>query len=300
MNTTFLNLHFAPPVLEDKPLIDGIFRRYPPELALYTVSTLLSWQHAFSYGYRFDGKDLLLFSVTVNGEKQLLQPVGDFRAMGEEIVLRGIRQSHLPVRISGVSHSFVLQYRDFCSHFTIALDPSMANYLYLASSLSSLSGKYYEKKRNLVSQARRLYRFEVIRLHPDYIQARLPELMGLADPGSEESIGLGQEMIALKYALEHFKALHLEGIAIETEGHPVALSIFEPLNPATAVIHFEKGDRRYKGIYQLVNQEAAKIISEAGYRYINREEDMGILSLRRAKMSYAPIAVLSSYVLTSR
>jgi hypothetical protein len=109
---------------------------------------------------------------------------------------------------------------------------------------------------------------------------------------------LAKELKVLEFVLSHFEELDVKGVVLCVDNHPVAFSIYEELNPNTAVIHFEKADREYKGMYQLINRETAKIICNAGYEFINREEDLGIVGLRQAKHSYFPIYLESSHQLT--
>lgn len=61
-----------------------------------------------------------------------------------------------------------------------------------------------------------------------------------------------------------------------------------------AVIRFEKGNTKYDGIYTMMNQQFAKN-TFSHVKYINREEDMGIHGLRRAKRSYNPIKMVTKY-----
>ncbi len=72
-----------------------------------------------------------------------------------------------------------------------------------------------------------------------------------------------------------------------------AFTFGEPLNSDTAVIHVEKG-LDVRGLYQVINQEFCKS-AWAGLTYVNREEDMGIEGLRRAKQSYHPVKMIKKY-----
>jgi hypothetical protein len=102
---------------------------------------------------------------------------------------------------------------------------------------------------------------------------------------------------ALDFILNHFSQFKEEGILIRVDGKPVAFSIYEPLNPSTCVVHFEKAMREYKGLYQLVNRETAKQIMSKGCKNINREEDLGIEGLRKAKLSYYPLELCPAHAL---
>jgi uncharacterized protein len=53
----------------------------------------------------------------------------------------------------------------------------------------------------------------------------------------------------------------------------------------TVVIHFEKAMPEFKGLYQAINREAAKVLADK-FTYIDRESDMGDEGLRTAKMKY--------------
>jgi hypothetical protein len=59
------------------------------------------------------------------------------------------------------------------------------------------------------------------------------------------------------------------------------------MNPETAVVHYEKGSPDFDGIYKAINMETAKILQK-NYTYINRQSDMDLPGLRKAKMSYHP------------
>ncbi|HJK75211.1 MAG TPA: phosphatidylglycerol lysyltransferase domain-containing protein, partial [Methanocorpusculum sp.] len=98
-----------------------------------------------------------------------------------------------------------------------------------------------------------------------------------------------EEVNAVRFALEHWQELGCEGLAIriQPEGTIGAIAIWEELNDSTALVHFEKGFVRYKGIYKIINQETAKAL-RGRYTWINRESDMDVPGLREAKLRYHP------------
>ena len=87
----------------------------------------------------------------------------------------------------------------------------------------------------------------------------------------------------------------LSGGVIEIDGKICAFSVGEALTDETALIHIEKADTSYSGIYAAINNEFVKN-RWSGYKYINREEDMGIENLRKAKLSYHPDILLEKHV----
>ena len=62
------------------------------------------------------------------------------------------------------------------------------------------------------------------------------------------------------------------------------------LNQTTFDIHFEKALERTDGTYAAINQGFAAWLREKypALQYLNREDDMGIEGLRKAKLSYCP------------
>ena len=87
--------------------------------------------------------------------------------------------------------------------------------------------------------------------------------------------------------MDHFFDLKLKGISLRINDKVESIAVWEKMNPTTAVIHYEKGNPDIDGIYKAINQQTAKIINK-NLIYINRESDMGIPGLRKAKLSYRP------------
>ena len=94
--------------------------------------------------------------------------------------------------------------------------------------------------------------------------------------------------------LRHFDELGIKGGAIEMEGRICALTMGERLNPDTLVIHIEKAKAGIQGLYQAINQEFLRH-EAGGLKFVNREQDLGVLGLRRAKKSYNPVRMIRKY-----
>ncbi|MFH1617769.1 MAG: phosphatidylglycerol lysyltransferase domain-containing protein, partial [Candidatus Margulisiibacteriota bacterium] len=95
----------------------------------------------------------------------------------------------------------------------------------------------------------------------------------------------------------NFEALGLAGGGIFIGGKLQAFTVGTRLNPQTAVIHFETANPDYKGLSQVVNQEF--VINEwSKMKYINREQDLGIPGLRKAKLSYHPHHLVNKYTIS--
>ncbi|MDR3283654.1 MAG: DUF2156 domain-containing protein [Treponema sp.] len=167
------------------------------------------------------------------------------------------------------------------------------DYLYLRSDLAELHGKKFHKKKNLVNAFLASYRAEAKPLAPALVKDALSVLDCWQDWHSgKEKTDYGE----CKEALEHMELLGLDGVLVYVDDKPTGFSLGEKIAGGTMYCtHFEKGIEGVKGIYQFVNQEAAKQLPETVV-YINREQDVGDEGLRQAKMTYRPSGFVEKYL----
>lgn len=299
----FLGLRFTPITLSDKEILEPFLKKYPHCLNGYTFSSLLTLSVNYLYAYHFIDPNTLLIATWVEFEKQfhLLEPIGEFTSNIKEQLLSIISKNSYPLKLFRVCESFIKKNADFCSHFEDLNNPNFANYLYKAHDLAMLKGRNYEKKRNLISQAERLYDWKLKPLTEDCSPQCMEILENIGkNPDKEIVLSLQNELKALNNMFSYFKDLDLKGLIITIEDRPHAFSIYGELTEKIADIYFEKADRNFKGLHQLINRETAKMIMEEGYEFINREEDLGVEGLRQAKMSYFPCKLIPSHILTFR
>ena len=95
---------------------------------------------------------------------------------------------------------------------------------------------------------------------------------------------------AIKKALENFDALGMEGLLLMDGDTPIAMTMGSPLTEDSFDIHFEKALDIADGAYAAINQGFARHLREKHphIAFLNREEDMGLEGLRKAKLSYLP------------
>lgn len=176
--------------------------------------------------------------------------------------------------------------------YTLTEDRDNEDYVYDARSLITLSGKKLHAKRNHINKFNSLYESEYVRITPDAVN----ECLALFDLWQKNSAGYDRygEREALKKAIVNMDALGLVAGGIAVDGKLAALSVGERLTDDTALIHFEKADSSYAGIYSVINQRFAEN-EFSDVRLINREEDMGIEGLRKSKLSYNPTMLIQKY-----
>jgi len=300
---SFLDSEFHPVKLEDRGILGEFLSKYPQRLTGYTFATLAAWRPFFHYEWLFAEPDLLLISCILEPDphRHLLQPLGVMSPKLTRIIQDGAAGLSYPLKVIGVSDRFLKDNPDFSSCFAVWEDRAVSNYLYSANSLALLSGRKYAKKRNLLSQAAGLYTWSCTKLNSQLIDRCFAVLDSILEEENPKMEGmLKRELAALECTLRHFDEFAQQGVLISVNDRPVAFSIYEAISPTTVAIHFERALRSFKGLYQVVNCETAKVIVNQGFQFINREEDLGDSGLRDAKMSYHPIEVVPAYELTYR
>lgn len=226
---------------------------------------------------------------------------GDIRAaVGEMAKVAAHRNS--PLRIAGVTENLLSGLREIYSdNFEAEPYPDGFDYIYETKDLIELPGKKYHKKRGHLMQFRKNYEnYSFSEITPaDYdecitMSARFyNEKHGYTDKSSIS------EQFAIHTYFSHFDALELKGGVLRVDGRLVGFSIGERLTDDMFVTHIEKADVNYKGVYTALMQAFTERFA-AGYRYINREEDLGIEGLRKAKRACQPAFMLEKYMCTFR
>ncbi len=183
--------------------------------------------------------------------------------------------------------------------FKIEYHRDEADYLYEYKTLSELKGKKLHGKRNHINRFEENfpdYEYEAIDdsnykecIEFAYIWERDNNLEGAEDKLYERNI--------IEKALSNRKALELVGGLIRVDGRIVAFTMGEPINDKCFVVHFEKAYADIQGAYPMINREFVRRQLK-GYKYVNREEDLGIPGLRHAKTSYQPIRLVDKGVVT--
>ncbi len=175
----------------------------------------------------------------------------------------------------------------FCFH----PDRDSCDYIYSIEKLAALPGRKYQRKRNHVN---RFYQD-----HPDckiaeIDEAMLPAVKAMAQSWYEKRMAADpqgdfhMEQVALNRAIEKWPELGLEGLVLTENGQIIAMTAGSFLNDATFDVHFEKA--LDEGAYAAINQAFAQHLHTKypDLQWLNREDDMGIAGLRKAKLSYHP------------
>lgn len=174
-------------------------------------------------------------------------------------------------------------------------DRDSFDYVYSVKDLTELSGKKYHGKKNHVNKFKRLYNWSYMPLTKEMADRCLDVFCRWCKLKGEEKKGCCEEYEAVNELVSNWDKLDVKGGSIFVDDKMVAFSIGEQLNPNMAVIHFEYADNEYDGVFPMINQQFL-INCWQDYEYVNREEDMGIEGMRKAKESYRPVLLVPKYI----
>lgn len=283
--------------LEDKRDFDLILEKLQPEASDLNFSNFFMWSRAYglSVSYLADLDFWLILAKPPKWKPFFFVPLGDwddrarlreaFERM-EQVAKREEIQFFLrrvPENMLSVLQQLEpkLQYRE---------DRNTFDYVYTSESLRKLAGRKLHGKRNHLNQFLRKYDWSYQMMDQEIVNECLQLATSWFDLHESESM----ENIAMQRILENFAQLQLTGAVIRINGEIQALTVGERLNRQTAVIHIEKANTEYDGIYAAINQQFVER-NWSDFTYINREEDMGLEGLRQVKLSYQPCYMVKKY-----
>ena len=289
------------PSIETKPLFDHYFSHNRYRGCEFTFGNSLFWCDFYQTKFTII-EDMLVFCRLEDGvPASFTFPVGahDPKAAFDQVV-DYFEESNLPFAMYMVEpEMFEMIERWYPGMYKIEYDRDAADYLYKQETLASLAGSKLHAKRNHINR--------FLENYPDYEYARIDEenweeCMALERAWEKENNPDGEgdkenEERIIAYALEHRKLLGMTGSLIRAEGKVVAFTLGEPITADTFDIHFEKAYADIQGAYAMINREFVRRELSA-FTYINREEDMGIPGLRKAKLSYHPACMVEKGIVT--
>ena len=260
----------------------------------YAYANLQMWAKAFQTRCGLFRGRLYFHMSTID---ELLFPCGtppsadDLHAVSEGMRLAGFSGAiaHTPLeftRIPGLEEFFRIE----------PMDDGNDEYIYKTETLAGLHGSKLSKKRNLISQFKRLYPGYEIREITPVDCGLIRELNAEWFRHHADTQSIENEQKAIAAALSRYDELGLHGIILLTDGQIQALAIYSPINRNSWTVHFEKACPECKGAAQVINQETAFRLT-GKCEYINREQDLGIPGLRQAKQSYMPDRMLKDHLL---
>lgn len=284
-------MEFHPIVLEDKDIYEKHYKSVYRITSDASFTTPYIWSSAFKTHLYYGNDVLCVQGINKEGTPYYMMPVGN--GDREQFLKRLYERCHdlsIPFSLHWLhSEDIVLLEKLFPSRLHIVKSRNSAEYVYETEKLIHLSGKKLHAKRNHVNAFRKAYPFTIKDITAETLEDARSFV--LARCNSED------ETIAMNRLFDDYFSLGVTGMLLYVNNELVGVTAGELLTEDTALIHLEKANTNFSGAYASVNQLFVENYF-SHTKYINREEDMGIEGLRKAKLSYHPAFLLEKYTVT--
>lgn len=295
---------FRRPELSDAELISDYFHKYPTRSCDRTFANVYLWAKFYQVEFT-QYKNTLLFRDNSAGYGYAF-PAGadeDVRKVIPDLI-RDAQEAGKPFCLYGITREHFEQIEQwFPGQFTCEYNRDEADYVYETEKLATLSGKKLHSKRNHINKFKQVYegRWEYEKLTEDQVEDCFQMAMRWRNENEcEEDDEKNQEMCVTMNSLRLLKELHLIGGVLKIDGEIVAFTIGEAVNDDTFVVHIEKAFAEVDGAYTMINQQFVEHELLGKYQYVNREDDVGMEGLRKAKMSYHPVFMIEKGYVTPK
>lgn len=289
--------------LADKEIIDKHlnYNQYRSSEACF--SNLYGWAHKYNTQFSIWRDFLLVKFMSDRGSCSYLMPFGKGNLVGAIEALMEDCDDPVRFEMSGVTKAMKKEIEEIMpKRFEYLRQRTVFDYIYTSEKLINLSGKKLQSKRNHINRFNNRYEWQYISLtrnphEVDRCKDMHEKWYEINSKTSDTSLEL--DYISTSLYLNNFVEMGMRGGAIEVDGEIIAFSLGVGLSEDTFIVHVEKAFAKMQGSYPLINQQM--VLNEASeYTYINREEDMGYPSLRKAKLSYQPDILLEKYIVKNK
>ncbi|MER2235731.1 MAG: phosphatidylglycerol lysyltransferase domain-containing protein [Candidatus Limivicinus sp.] len=294
------SLQFKPVTLRDKAWVDPIVMAENSPSADYNFGNIYIWDQFYKQSIcRYENR--MLTRLDYGEECAFVYPIGSGPLAPAIEALRACcAENGCPLVFYGVTE----KHRDalaalYPGCFTFEKGADYADYIYSAEKLATYAGKALHGKKNHCN------RFEAEQDDWDFVpitRERIPGCLEMLELWTEENAGrldssIRDEHEAILRAFADYEALGLEGGILRSGGEILGFSLGEMASPDTFNVHFEKAETAVNGAYPMVCRELTRMVMQLhpGLRYVNREDDMGLETLRKSKLSYRPEFLLEKY-----
>jgi uncharacterized protein len=273
--------------------------RFP--LCEYTFGSLYCWQGFNHTSFALLNDTWLLVRYVEHGQEKFLCPLAGAPPCPYDIAdaiawcFEYLRQRGFPPQVTFVPEGVVATLDP--DRFRYTADLPNADYLYRRTDLAELAGHKYGRKRNFIKRFTNTY--PAWSLDPLTPALRGEALNFVTEWCRRNECGqvelLRYEVEALGVCINSIEHLPVQGAVLRVANEIVGLTIGEAVTTELYAVHYEKAFREYDGAYPMLTNQFARTIP-ATYTYLDREQDVGDESLRKAKESFFPARLEPAYV----
>jgi hypothetical protein len=296
-------------ILQDKRLFDSYFQKYPPQTSEFTFTNLFMWRNYYNFLFFEYKEHLLLFSYDYlktrrepihSDSKDYLYFFPPIGPHPDRVILELFEQiENIEVhRVPEEIYRKVESNRKFTAlNLTSLEDRNNWDYVHDKEEIINLRGNKYRQNRRWLQKFLDSYEYDFQLLSQDLIdKCKELQLEWCAVHACTEDESLEAEQEAIYEALNNFTALGFIGGILCIDEKCAGYTFGEMLNENTLVIHIEKAHLKFDGAYQAINNLFLKNCGLDAV-YVNREQDLGLEGLRRAKQSYKPVKMIKKSII---
>lgn len=182
-------------------------------------------------------------------------------------------------------------------------DEDNHDYILCVEKMKTMAGNKLGPKRNFINRYRRMYEEHTtvgeLNIADPNVRHSILALFHLwEDQNGKDRKDTIDELMAITKLLDHADLIDLHVIGIFYKKQLIAFSIDEVTHDHHGIIHYEKANKEFVGLYPFLKQQTAHMLYERGCKYINYEQDLGVPGLKKAKKSFRPIHMLKKYTIS--
>lgn len=297
-----MNLEFKEITVEDSPVMMPYYNMRKNNTCDSVFLESFIWKEFYNVRYAIWEDKALLWLMEYNGKCFSAMPLckeedlpGAFGAIQQYFN----EELGYPLVIN-LADEYAVKYLNLPEEkYFVKEQEDSRDYLYLGESLRKLSGKKLHKKKNRLNVFLRQYegRFEYRTLGCDDKDDMWKFLdRWRIQKGEDQEEHLDYEVRGIHDILRNCCELniHMGGIYVDGRLEAFSVGSYNKIEDM-AVIHIEKANPEIPGLYQAINQMF--LLNEfPNVQWVNREDDMGLEGLRKAKMSYNPADFARKYL----
>lgn len=269
-----------------KELLYEKLRKIHEPASEYSFSNLYLFRKTHDYEVIFD-KDIFIKGKTHDG-KIFLMPTSEISSMDINYIKEMAQSAEF---LFPIPERHLSKFDP--NEFEYSFNEGDSDYIYTIEKMRLYPGRHLQNKRNLLKQFVRDYESQAVPLTQDKINdaiAILEQWQKDVEQPPEDT-----DYFPCLEALQKYDEVVLCGYIYYVNGEPGGFVMGEEINPEMFVLHFAKGKKIYKGLYQYMYNSFANILPDK-YKFLNFEQDLGKLALKIAKSSYIPDMMIKKYL----
>ena len=285
-------LEFKKLELEHIPLVEKYLIKTSSEICDVTIGGIFIWRDLFKSEYALYD-DMLFFKVIyLRNEIAFSTPMADDKIKAIEVLKIYCKNNGLPFIMCTITEKLLVQFKEYYKIKKVIEERDWFDYFYLSKDLINFTGKKYSTQRNNINKFKRMYsdnNFEKIN------NSNLKDIKDFflkysSNIDTKANKIILEDTIKTHEVLDNYTLYNFVGGVLYVYNEVVGFVIGE-IRGDVFFIHIEKGNSKYKGVYQVLVNEVCRMFCE-DIKYVNREDDSGEIGMRESKLRYRPIKLL--------